>query len=381
MMMVWTFSACGPLPRPGALSADLGVLPVSDDLTGLVMASVDGSYSSTDLYFYNLANGHLELMVGGESGDVLTRWHGGQLWIFNRASGRVSYSAMSPKVGVMSRSVERRTPDADANDPADVLWLNQNVSVLAMQSSHQVVTTDLTSGDGDTSLLKDVDTQDTAVPFRPGLLAFAGADLAVFHQSLNANWQAVGGGLVYLARQDDFAQLSWVDQNVAVSGVQGLRLNVSNPVQTLGCSREDNQCMVAGSCFESMGSACVGGVDAVNWEQRSVTNRLIWPAGSYGAGQIAQGFSSGDVVACLRLAGESHARLTLFDLASGSMISSFDTGAPWCGPFIVDRSGKRIFLIQKIGADPFFMQLSASLAEQSRKRLGFDVLSVEAVDE
>lgn len=384
-IMIGASAACGPLPRPGALSADLGVLPISDDVTGLVMASVDSSYTSTDLFFYNLANGHLEMMLGGESGDVLTKWYGGQLWIFNRAAGRVSYSAMSPKVGVASRQMERRTPGAAANDPADVLWVHDDVAILAMQTSHLVAVARLKAGsvsaDAPVSNLDPIDTQDATVPFRPGVLGFGGDDIAVFHQSLNTDWKAVGGGFVFLARQDDADRFSWADQNVVAPGIQGLRLNISNPVQTLNCRRDDRQCLVAGSCFESMGESCVGGIDLIDWDQRSVTSQMNWPSGSYAAGQVAVGFSSQQVVACLRFSGDSEAKLALFDTLTGSLIAHWTTGAPWCGPFIVDQSGKRIFTVQKIAGVSYLVELQASLEEKNRTRLGFDVMSLEAVNE
>ena len=379
-LMVLAIS-CGPLPRPGILSADLGVLPVSDDITGLIFGSTDSSYTSSDLYVYNLANGHLDLLSGGESGDVMLRWHGGKLWIFNRAAGRVSFSALSPKVGVSSRNLERRTPNSGANDPTDVIWASEDVAVLAMQGAHKVSVANLKSGESLADRFDDVDTLNLSVPFRPGLFAQVGGDIAVFHQSLDTNWQAMGGGVVYLARSDSSGQFAWMDQDVTVSSIQGLRLNISNPVQKIECDGGGDLCLVAGSCFESMGPSCIGGVDGVHWGQRSVTSQFTWPSGSYAAGSVARGIKQGQVTACLKLSGQTNAQMVLYDLASQSQVASWDSGASWCGSYVVDRAGGRVFIAQKIGAVSFLIELDGNLVEKTKKTLGFDVTTMEAINE
>ncbi len=372
-------TACSPLPRVRNFYSSLDKWPVSGAATGLVLFSTDSSYTSTDVYFYNFGSGELSPLTLGESGDAAGKWDGRRLWLFNRAVGRVSYSMMSPKSGSSSRSVERRTPEANASDPTDWVHMSDVESVLAMGTSGKVAVANLVSGIAIANDLGDVDTSVSGVPFRPGVLWRRGEEVAVFHQSLNAAWKADGGGRIFIARRGTAGAWGWVDQDVTTLQTQGVPLNVSDPVAVFDCDGET--CFIAGACYDTSGDACVGGVDEWTWATRSVEHHFNWPFGTVIAGGIAAGPKTGQVIACLKNSTDVNARLVVLDALTGVQSASWDAGAASCGPFKVDHDGRRVFAVKQSNGVSILYSLNAELAEISHVSPRIAVSALEIVSE
>lgn len=370
---------CGPLPRPGSFGGAIGVLPVSANMTGLVLSSTDDLYTSTDVYFYNFLTGQLSPLATGESGDVLIKWDRQRLWVFNRAAGRGSYSWFSPKLGPSSRSTERRTPQANAYDPFDILGISDSETILSMQSSSKLTVANLLTGQASDVSLDSVDTGKATIPFRPSHLVEREGVVLAFHQALDSSWQAVGGGRVYYARRNANLQWNWVDQNVTTSGIQGVILNVSNPVSVFDC--EGASCFVAGACYATMGNNCIDGVDELNWQTKTVTHLFDLPTGYESAGAIVPGLKAGDVIACLKSPSEQTAKIVMLEARTGKTSASWDSGAAFCGPFEVDRNGGRVFVTKTSDQKSDLFILDAQLQQLSKISLGIKVSNFEAVDE
>lgn len=395
--LVFLAFSCGPLPKAKNFYGTLDKWPLSIGSTGLALISTDASYSSSDIYFYNFGTGELFPLATGESGDISSTWDGENFWIFNRASGKTSYSRLSPKAGPATRSVERRTPDADAFDPTDWVHLGSTESALAMGSSHKVAIANLSTATTITSTLGEVETGQTTVPFRPGILlknygsVSAGtktdstSDFAVIHQALTATWKALGGGKIYLAHRSDQGTWGWADQDSVTTGVQGFSLSVSDPIASIDCegdSTSEPTCLVAGACYESMGTGCVGGVDAVSWSFYKSTRHLFdWPTGSAVAGGIQKGAKTGQMVVCLKATADVNAKLTVLNSTTGEILATWDAGASTCGPFAVDREGARIFVIKNGLDSSSLYALSSDLNQIAKVDLGFTVSGLEAINE
>jgi len=377
------FMACGPLPRSNKILGDLEKWTVSRGASGLVLSATHPSYSSTDIYFYDFRTGALSTLTAGESGDVLIKWQVGKLWIANRAPGRISYSTMSPRVGTASRGTERRTPGAGSNDPSDFILVSQSEGVMTMGASGSVLAVNFASGallDHDFS---DVQTGQTDVPFRPLTLFRHDQDIAVLHSSLDRGWVARGGGMIFIARKSGSGRWAWVDQDVPEAGVQGLLLNVSNPVVGLDCDGDSGatSCYVAGACYETMGNSCVGGVDLLDWNFKSVRHLFDWPIGLKSVGYVSEGPRRGTVLACLKSSSESNAHLYLFNASTGETVATWDSGASYCGPMKVDRTGERIFVAQPSPEGGVIYWLNSALLEQGHANLNLTVTGIEVVDE
>ena len=377
------FMACGPLPRSNKALGDLEKWPVSLGASGLVLSATHSSYSSNDIYFYDFRTGALSTLTAGESGDVLMKWQLGMLWIANRAPGRISYSSMDPRVGAASRGTERRTPGAASNDPTDLILVSQSEGLMTMGASSSVVALNFASGALLEHDLNDVQTGQTDVPFRPSTLFRHGQDIAVLHSSLDRGWVARGGGRVFLARKSGSGRWAWVDQDVPGAGVQGLLLNVSNPVVGLDCDGESGatSCYVAGACYETMGNSCVDGVDLLDWNLKSVRHLFDWPSGLKSVGYVSEGPLRGTALACLKSSSESNAHLYLFNASTGETIATWDSGASYCGPMKVDRAGERIFVAQPSAEGGVLYWLNSALLEQGHANLNLTVTGIEVVDE
>jgi hypothetical protein len=388
---------CGPLPKAKNFHGTLDKWPLSRGSTGLAMISTDASFTSSDIYFYNFGTGELYPLATGESGDVTTKWDGRNFWIFNRASGKVSYSKLSPKAGPSTRNSERRTPEADAYDPADWIELTANEAAFAMGTTNKVVIGSLDTATAVASNLSEVNTGQASVPFRPGILlnnygsatngtkTSSATDFAVVHQALTSTWKALGGGQIFLAHRSAEGIWGWSDQNTEATGVQGISLTISNPVSSIDCDESAETgatCLLAGACYSSMGTQCVAGVDAVDWSFYKSTRHVFdWPAGVETAGGIQKGAKSGQIIACLKTATEANAKLTVFDSTTGATLATWDVGASTCGPFEVDRDGARIFAIQNGTESSTLYSLTAELNQISKIDLGFRVSSLEAINE
>ena len=389
--------ACGPLPKAKNFHGTLEKWPLSAGSTGLAMVSTDVSYTSSDIYFYNLGTGELSPLATGESGDVATKWDGRNFWIFNRASGKVSYSKLSPKAGPSTRNNERRTPDGDANDPSDWIELTASESALALGTSNKVVIASLDTATTVASNLSEVNTGQATVPFRPGMLlksygsisngtkTSSANDFAVIHQALTSTWKALGGGQIFLAHRSADGMWGWADQNAVTTGVQGISLTISNPVAVIDCDETADAgatCLMAGACYTSMGTQCIGGVDAVDWSFYKSTRHVFdWPTGVAVAGGIKKGAKSGQIIACLKAATEANAQLTVVDSTTGATLATWDSGASTCGPFEVDREGARVFAVQNGQDSSRLYSFTAELNQISRVDLSFRVSGLEAINE
>lgn len=371
--------SCGPLPRPKLFEGSIGRLPVSSEASGLVLTVADKSYTSSDVYFYDFNSGAIRGIASGESGDVYPRWIARRLWMFNRSSGRVSFSYMSPKIGATSRSMERRTPSGMAGDPSDVHLLPDGQFALGLGSAHKLIISDLTSSAVTGSDLGPVDTGDSSVPFRPGVLTSAGSQLLVLHQQLSETWKAIGAGRLYIARASSEGGWSWVDQNPTLPSTQGVVLNISNPVSVLRC--EGLVCLFAGACYENMGNGCVGGVDEFDISSKTVRRVLEVPSAYFAAGAMMRGVSSQSVTACLKAPSRNHAELTSISFATGKIEKSWDFGGSFCGPFLVDQAGSRIFAIKSGQSGSELHVLNEDFVTVSSVSLPFAVAGMELVNE
>jgi hypothetical protein len=389
--------SCGPLPTAKNFYGSLDKWPLSIGSTGLALNSTDTSYSSTDIYFYNFGTGELYPLATGDSGDVSTKWDGRKLWIFNRATGKTSYSNLSPKGGSATRNVERRTPDADGYDPADWIDLVAGESALALGTSHKVTIANLSTATTVSSNLGEVSTGQPTVPFRPGILlknygnvsagtkTSSNENFAVIHQALTTTWTALGGGKIYLAKRGDNGAWEWADQDVLTAGIQGVSLSVSNPIAAVDCeenSSSDAACLVLGACYTNMGASCVGGVDLVDWSFYKSTRHLYdWPTSTTVAGDVKKGAKTGQLIACLKSTTDANAQLTVLDSATGAILATWDAGASICGPFAVDRDGARVFAIKNNKDSSTLHALSPELNQISQVALSFTVVGLEAINE
>jgi hypothetical protein len=370
---------CHPLPRQSLFEGSLPRIEPSAGVTGLVLTTSDQSYTSSDVYFYHFATGQLQLLATGESGDLLVKWQGGRLWLFNRSSGRVSFSHMSPRIGPSSRSVERRTPEALAGDPSDVVASSATTYALGLGVAHKLLMVDLLGPDMGSLDLGAVDTAETDVPFRPGVLFQHDEDLFCLHQQLSKTWKATGGGRLFVARQKSDKGWTWVDQNAVTAGTQGVLLNISNPVLAFNC--HDSSCLFAGSCFELMGPRCVAGVDRFDMRQRTVERLISLPEGYQAAGQMLQGVSAGLVTACLKQEDQGQAEVLSIALDSGAIVSRWDSGAGFCGPMAVDQSANRMFVTKSTKSGSQIIMLDQDMNALLTVDLPFVIAAMELVNE
>jgi hypothetical protein len=189
--------------------------------------------------------------------------------------------------------------------------------------------------------------------------------------------------MVFLARKSGSGRWGWVDQDLPDAGVQGLLLNVSNPVVGVDCDGESGatSCYVAGACYENMGASCVGGVDLLDWNLKSVRHLFDWPNALKSVGYVAEGPRQGTVLACLKASNDSNARLYLFNAQTGETAATWDSGSSYCGPMKVDRAGERIFIAQPSTEGGVLYWLNGSLLEQGHANLNLTVTGIEVVDE
>jgi hypothetical protein len=291
----------------------------------------------------------------------------------------VSYSHFSPKLGAASRSVERRITDGLGGDPSDVVSLSDTELAVGLGAGQKVVIGNLASGNGNALDLGRVDTADANVPFRPGVLVSSSSDLLVFHQQLNQNWKAAGGGRVFISRKADSGSWSWVDQNPLIPGTQGVLLNISNPVTALKC--EANSCLVAGTCYSTMGPACIGGIDEFDPSLKTVRHVVDIPADYFSAGPIRAGSTPDIYIACIKSAAKQNAEIAVVSLATGVIQKSWDASAEYCGAFQVDPTGKRIFAVKAKGSESELHVLDSNLVTLAVLNLPFVVTGMETVNE
>ena len=377
--------ACGPRPRAGVNKPDLNILPVSSKMTGLVLTSTDSSYTSSALYWYDFSLGTVTALSGVESGDLLTKWDGAKLWLFNRSAGRLSYSYLSPKGGSDSRTNEYSSLSRIAGDPTAITWTRDHIAVLLNGVEGRVEFADL----GRSAFVQDgisgPATGDADVPFRPGVAAITGEDIAIFHQQLDTSWTARGAGSVFLTRKNANGVFEFADLNASDAGIQGIRLTISNPVGVFGCESdsesesesESESCYVGGVCYESFGSQCAGGVDKISWPDQVVTRVASWDGGTWAAGGITGGPAPQTAVACLSLPGKNVATLALIDLISGSVKKTYATASKYCGPFVSDNVLGRVFLVDQSN----LLELNQDLTLISSQSLPWTVSGLEAVNE
>ena len=336
-------SSCGALPRSSHDSQDAPVIntdpTAAGTMTGIVLQSTDSSYTSTAIYFYDLAQGKISLLTGGESGDTYTKWLGAKMYLFNRSAGRVAYSSFAPKSGISTRSTERPTPGVSKFDPVSAAVGPNSELILALNATGSVVFASETDNSV-TATISNADTGTTTQPFRPGDLWLDGTTVFVTHQALDSQYKASGAGRVYAISKDSG---SW-----ALKTTQGTTLTISNPVYA--SSRSDHTAIIGGVCYSTSGSTCVSGVDQFNASTGTSTHLSAWDSSKWDAnGGFYTDITDDSLLTCVKDKSNQQNALARYKIADGSVTKLKDISGPGCNGVIADRVGKRIFVGQTSG--------------------------------
>lgn len=364
VLLLATIYSCGALPRSSHDDQDAPIITNTDPtatgtITGIVLQSTDSSYTSTSIYFYDLALGKISLLTGGESGDTYTKWLGSKMYLFNRANGRTVYSSFAPRSGIASRTTERPTPGAAKYDPVGAMIGPESELVLAMNATGSVVFAN-ESDNTVTTKISSVDTGSTTQPFRPADLWLDGTTAYVTHQALDSQYKATGVGRVYGIAKDNGV---W-----SLKSLQGTALVISNPVYA--SSRSDHSAIIAGVCYSTSGTACVPGVDQFNVQSGTTTHLSAWDATKWDAnGGFYTDISDDTLLTCIKDKSTQQDVLARYKIADGTITKLTDVSSPGCNGVIADRVGKRIFVGQTTGTSGTILILDANGATQNTATL------------
>lgn len=340
-VLMLIFDSCGALPRSqhddqSAPIINTGVSTTA--MTGIVIQSTDTSYTSTAIYYYDLNAGKISLLTGAESGDTFTKWLDGTVYLFNRASGRVSYSSFAPKSGISSRSKETQTPEATAYDPTAAIIGPSGELILSMNAGAAVAFID-TKTSTVVAKLSGVDTGSHTQPFRPSELWRDDSKILVTHQALDASFKATGGGRIYSAASTN-GTWNW-------ASTSGTLLSISNPVFV--SSRSNHTAYIGGVCYTNSGTSCVAGIDLFDMSLGQSTHISAWDASKWDAnGGFYEDLSDDSLLACVREKSTQKNVVARYTIADGSMKSFFELSGSNCGGVLADRSSMKIFVGQSL---------------------------------
>lgn len=330
--------SCGALPR---YMKDAATVPIVEtaSMSGIVV-TLSENRTSSSLHYYDLKNGLLAPLIGGESGDVFTAWLDQKLFVFNRGSGRVSFSYLSPAKGAASRSIERATPGSGTYDPVAAAMTKDGDLLLANNSGGSVVVSHRDDNSVQ-AVINDVDTGVPGVPFRPADIIVDGNRAWISHQSLDGSYAAVGGGKVFPA--------------AASGGVWGLEskvgytLTISNPVYM--ALLDEQRLLLAGVCYDrSPTSTCVSGIDTVDRGTGAVTHLSAWDSSKWTAnGVFFRDLTDSSLLVCV-IAASGGTVLGRYDLVSGNIEAILSIDGPGCGGVVSDRASGLIFVGEKNAA-------------------------------
>jgi hypothetical protein len=225
----------------------------------------------------------------------------------------------------------------------DWITFQGNETILSLNNSQKVIVADLTRGSIIDSNFLPVDTGSDNVPFRPSLIIANRNQIAVFHQALNQDYQAKGAGRIFLAAKNSSEQWEWIDQDKSKNGIQGVALNISNPVTNIECA--DGRCLIGGACYSSMGAECLSGIDEFSWDGLSVRHVLDLPANEYIAGGFSKGIDTQQVLICLKSGASGSAGIKAVNIKTGVIESTWDSGSSYCATFKTDREGQRVIAL------------------------------------
>lgn len=335
LAIISILSSCGALPRASHDDQDAPTISKTA-MTGIVIQSTDSSYTSTAIYFYDLALGKISLVTGGESGDTYTKWLNNKMYLFNRADGKISYSAFLPRSGVSSRSTERATPGTTKYDPVAAQIGPNGELILAVNSGGAVVF----ANESDTSVIAKItgaDTESPTQPFRPADIWVDGGNVFFTHQALDSSFKANGAGKIFNAVK---GTNTW-----ALKTPTGVSLTISNPVYV--AAKTDRTAIIAGVCYT--GSPCVSGVDQFDASTGIVSHLSTWDRTKWTPnGGFYGDLSDETLLACVIETSTQKKKLARYTIADGTMTSLFEISGPGCGGVIADRLSQRIFIGQTI---------------------------------
>lgn len=328
-------NSCGALPhtKKAASSAPINSAAA---MTGLVVLTTE-NWTSTSLHLYDLRKGEVELLVGGESSDVMAAWLNDSLYVFNRGGGRVSYSRLAPSAGATSRTPELATPGAGTFDPAAAAVTTEGELLLSInEKGSLVVATEV--GNRTVAELTGVNTGSAEQPFRPaGIHVSDNGTAWVSHQALNRKFEASGGGALYGAAKSDGAW-AWIDP-------LGIALSVTNPVYLE--PRGENEFLVAGVCYPLFGELCTSGVDRVNLTAQKSEHVSDWDKNKWGAnGSFYMDLTDVTLLVCAvkRDGGEKKNVLARYEVGSGAMTIVKLLEGAGCGGVVADRKSQQIYI-------------------------------------
>lgn len=328
--------ACGSLPRFSHDDQDAPSIAAA--MTGIIIQSSDSSYTSTSIYFYDLAAGKIALLSGGESGDTFVKWLNGKAYLFNRSAGRVSYSTFQPKSGIASRSTEQPTPGKSNYDPIAAAIGPNSELILSMNSGSALVF----ANSSDSSVLTSITNADTGAasqPFRPADIWVSGSNVFVTHQALDSLFRATGAGRVYTATKDSG---TW-----AIKSTTGSALTITNPVYV--SPRTDETAIIGGVCYTSATTKCVSGVDRFNTSTGVTTHLSAWDDTKwYPNGGFTTDLTDDSLLVCVKEKSTQKNVVARYTILDGTVTKLFELTGPGCGGLIADRVSMRIFIGETI---------------------------------
>lgn len=337
LFFLFHLSACGNLPRFNHQDQDAPALTTAA-MTGIVIQSTDSSYTSSAIYFYDLAAGKISLLSGGESGDTFVKWLDSKIYLFNRAAGRVNYSTFKPKSGIASRSTEQATPGAANYDPTNVAIGPAGELILAMNVANSLVFANSATATTTVSLA-NVDTGVATQVFRPTDIWVDANKVYVTHQALDANYKATGAGKIYSAISSNG---TW-----AWESTTGNTISISNPVFV--STRSDHIAVIGGVCYTTAGTACVAGIDRFDANTGQSTHVSAWDASKwYPNGGFYDDLTDDTLLVCVQDKSTQKNVVARYTIADGSMITFFELSGAGCGGVIADRTAMRIFIGQSL---------------------------------
>ena len=138
-------AACG-VKTTGDDNTGAGVKDSGTTYVGLAFTVVDPGYTSSSLYYYDLASGAITKTLAGQSGDPLVKSLGGSVYLFNRAKDSLNFLSVDPRTAGASPTAQVATSGAGLGDPHDVLRLSDGNLLLAQWAKGALVVVDPTSG-------------------------------------------------------------------------------------------------------------------------------------------------------------------------------------------------------------------------------------------
>lgn len=347
-------SSCGE--KTAEPDTAVGIKDLQTSYGGLAFAVTDSTYTSSTLMYYDFKTAAIATILAGQSGDPYLKWLNNRLYVFNRTGSSLNFVTVDPRTTAVTPSPQLSTPGAGRGDPHDVLALSDGRLLLAQWTKGALVVMDQATGAASQTLdATGLDLSgNTQAQFHPQALWSRVVDgieqVYVLHQSRAANFAAAEGTqqlFVYTYAQKT---LTPVDTDAAASGIQGIKLHVSNA--DLIRAQDDKTLFIAGFCsvWDPASSCTQSGIDRIDLTTQKVdfvvdlsasahrgNGSVIWGGGDVYYAEAAVASSDGAI---------EEAYVLKIDAQSQTVdkVHTFPAGSSGCCGLFADSTSGRFYV-------------------------------------